>query len=79
MSFISFQKEANLTVDFFEAIRQNISIQWETSYISLVHKNGEKDDRSINLMSNDYKVFLKIIFGKIAAKLDENRPGFFQQ
>lgn len=55
-----------------------IPTQWETSYIILLYKKGAKDDignyRPISLMSNMYKIFAKIILGRVSAKLDENQP-----
>lgn len=51
--------------------------KWGESYIILIHKKGAADDignRSICLMSNIYKVFAKVILGRISNTLDDNEP-----
>jgi len=68
-----------LTKMFYQILKSGyIPTQWETSYIILLHKKGAKDDignyRPISLMSNVYKIFAKIILGRISAKLKESQP-----
>lgn len=68
-----------LTKMFNQILRSGyIPAQWEISYIILLHKKGARDDignyRPISLLSNVYKIFAKIILGRITARLDENQP-----
>lgn len=57
---------------------EQIPIQWTKSTIILLHKKGDKNDinnyRPISLMSNLYKLFSKIILGRISKHLEENQP-----
>lgn len=52
--------------------------QWSKSTIILLHKKGDRSDlanyRPINLLSNVYKVFSKIILNRITISLEENQP-----
>lgn len=52
--------------------------QWTMSTIKLLHKKGDKNNinnyRPISLSSNIYKVFAKIILGRITKTLDESQP-----
>lgn len=58
--------------------RGTIPEQWNESHIILLHNNGDKDKignyRPISLISNVYKVFAKVILGRITRVLDENQP-----
>ncbi|XP_037871664.1 uncharacterized protein LOC119629571 [Bombyx mori] len=71
---------APILVHIFNEIlkSEHIPHQWSTSTIILLHKKGNKNDinnyRPISLMSNIYKVFAKVILGRISKKLDENQP-----
>lgn len=57
---------------------ERIPTQWTKSTIVLLHKKGDKNEisnyRPICLMSNLYKVFSKIILGRITKHLEENQP-----
>jgi hypothetical protein len=52
--------------------------QWFTSTIILLHKKGTKDNpnnyRPICLLSNMYKLLIKILTNQITVTLDENQP-----
>lgn len=66
--------------DLFNEIIQTeyIPHQWTASTIILLHKKGKKDDignyRPISLMSNVYKIFSKVLLGRLTKILDENQP-----
>lgn len=51
--------------------------QWTISTIILLHKKGDKNDinnyRPISLMTNIYKVFAKVLLGRITKTLNENQ------
>ncbi|KAI8427328.1 hypothetical protein MSG28_001907 [Choristoneura fumiferana] len=68
-----------LTILFNKILEtEQIPTQWTKSTIVLLHKKGDKNEinnyRPISLMSNIYKVFSKIILGRITKQLDENQP-----
>ena len=57
---------------------ERIPQQWNTSTIILLHKKGNRDDlnnyRPISLLSNLYKVFMKILTNRLTRELDDNQP-----
>jgi exonuclease III len=57
---------------------ENIPEQWTKSTIILIHKKGDRNKienyRPISIMSNVYKVFSKILLGRLSKRLDENQP-----
>lgn len=59
-------------------LTEQIPSQWTKSTLILLYKKGDKHDisnyRPISLMSNLYKVFSKILLGRISKRLDENQP-----
>lgn len=56
---------------------EQIPKQWTKSTIVLLHKKGDKNEinnyRPISLMSNLYKIFSKILLGRITKQLEENQ------
>ena len=57
---------------------KNIPTQWKTSTIILLHKKRKRDDlnnyRTICLISNLYKAFMKVITNRLPTTMDENQP-----
>lgn len=58
--------------------KEKIPTQWTKTTITLLHKKGDKSDinnyRPVSLMSNIYKVFSKLILGRITKVIEENQP-----
>lgn len=67
-------------MDLFNEIleKEQIPEQWTKTTITLIHKKGDKHQinnyRPVSLMSNIYKVFSKLILGRINKTLEENQP-----
>jgi hypothetical protein len=70
----------NPLTQLFNAVLKEeiIPTQWTKNIITLLHKKGDKNEinnyRPISLMSNIYKVFSKVILGRITKVLEENQP-----